>query len=66
MLAKLSKTRDTAEIERLRRGTPIAHADIYNRALRLLRVLNGHILDWILNFHIGMERDRMRLQHANA
>lgn len=64
MLAKLSKAHDTAEIARLRNATPAEHADTYNRALGLLRVLNGHALDWIAIFQIGMERDRMRLQHA--
>lgn len=64
MLAKLSKAHDTAEIARLRNATPPEHAEAYNRALSLLRVVNGQVLDWIAIFQIGMERDRMRLQHA--
>jgi hypothetical protein len=66
MQAKLSKAHDTAGMDRLRRATPPEHAEAYNRALGLLRVLNGHMLDWIAIFHIGMERDRMRLQHATS
>jgi len=66
MQAKLSKAHDTAGMDRLRRATPSEHADAYNRALGLLRVLNGHALNWITIFHIGMERDRMRLQHAKS
>ncbi len=62
MLAKLSRAHDGAGMDQLRTATPTEHAGAYNRALRLLRTLNGNLLDWIMIFRIGMERDRFRLQ----
>lgn len=64
MLAKLARAHDTSEMDRLRNATPMAHADAYNRALGLLRTLNGNLPDWLTIFHMGMQRDRFRLQHV--
>lgn len=64
MLAKLARAHDTREMDRLRDATPMAHADAYNRALGLLRTLNGNLPDWLTIFHMGMQRDRFRLQHV--
>ncbi len=62
MLAKLAREHKPAEMDKLRNATPEEHADAYNHALKLLRVLNGNLLDWIALFRTSMERDRMRLQ----
>ncbi len=64
MLAKLSRAHDRVEMDRLRNATPPEQADAYNRALGLLRVLNGQVTDWIALFQIAMERDRLQLQYA--
>lgn len=61
MLARLSREHNREEMGRLRDATPPEHADAYNHALGLLRVLNGNLLDWIALFRTGMERDRFRL-----
>jgi len=62
MLARLSREHNREEMNRLRDATPPEHADAYNRALGMLRVLNGNLLDWIALFRTAMERDRFRLQ----
>lgn len=58
MLAKLSRKSDIAGMEKLRNATPPEHEDAYNHALKLLRVLNGNLTDWLALFKTGMERDR--------
>jgi BMFP domain-containing protein YqiC len=62
MLAKLSRAHDIAEMGRLRNATPPEHAAAYNRALGLLRTLNGNLTDWLTIYRVSMERDRFRLQ----
>src|SRR5215218_1452826 len=64
LMARLARAHDTVELNRLCDATPMAQAGVYNRAIALLRTLNGNLLDWITILHMGMERDRFRLQHA--
>jgi len=66
LMAQLSREHNPTEMDHLRDATPIEHAQSYNRALGLLRVLNGNTPDWFTAFHLGMERDRFRLQHASS
>lgn len=66
LMARLARAHDTAEMNRLCDATPPAQAAAYNRALALLRVLNGKVPDWVTILHLGMERDRLRLQHVVA
>ncbi len=62
LMARLFREHNPEEMRRLRDATPTEHADAYNRALGLLRVLSSHVRDWITAFHLGMERDRLMLQ----
>lgn len=66
MQAKLAREHKPAEMERLRNATPPEQAEAYNRALALLRVLNGQVLDWIMLYRVSMERDHTAFDMALA
>lgn len=53
MLAKLSREHVIAGMEKLRNATSPKHADAYNQALKLLRVLNGNLTDWLASSRRG-------------
>lgn len=63
LMAKLSREQNPDEMNRMARAIPDEHARIYNDGLKLLRVLNGNLNDWIGLMHLGMQRDRFRFQH---
>jgi len=64
LIARFAREHNNAEMNRLRDAIPMEQAETYNRAIALLRVLNGNARDWIGIQHLGMQRDRVRLQRA--
>ena len=64
MQARLGREHNPQEMNRFSRAVPDKYASHYNEGLRLLRVINGTVPDWFTAFHLGMERDRLRFQHA--
>lgn len=66
LMAKLAREHNIDEMNRLRLGISSEQASTYNDGLKLLRVLNGNLLDWILIAGMGMERERHRLNTAFA
>jgi len=66
MQARLARERNPQEMNRFGRAVPDKYTAHYNEGLRLLRVINGTVPDWFTSFHLGMERDRLRFQHATS
>jgi hypothetical protein len=66
LVARLAREHKTDELNRLCAATPTDQAAAYNRAIAYLRALHYHLPEWIAVLHLGMERDRMRLQAATS
>ncbi len=64
LTARLFREHNREEMGRLRDATPPEHANVYNRAVGLLRTLTSPVSDWITASHLGMERDRLMLQYV--
>ncbi|MCA9834400.1 MAG: hypothetical protein KC435_10655, partial [Thermomicrobiales bacterium] len=63
MMAKLAREHNIDEMNRLRLGIAQEQARVYNDGLKLLRVVNGNLNDWVGLALVGMQRDRFRFQH---